>query len=137
VWRKIVVIKVNDDSAITKLLRLDAERAQLVADAKSEALAAANAAIADLNSLGFSYRLVEGTLSTHATTTPGGRRAGIREQVLGAIKASGAEGATRADLINSFGMSGDTSGQQSVSNALSALKKSGATAQRNGRYITV
>ena len=124
-----------ENAVLAKLKKLDEERAVLVADAKHQALAAANMAIADLNALGFTYRLVEGGGSSPPTSSTGTRRTGIREQVLDAVKASGADGINRADLLRVLGMKGDKSEEQSVSNALSALKKAGATTSKNGRYI--
>ena len=47
-------------SVLDKLKALDDQRAKLLDDAKKEALEAAHKAIADLNALGFYYRLVEG-----------------------------------------------------------------------------
>ena len=126
-----------ENAVLAKLKKLDEERAKLIADAKSQALAAANMAIADLNSLGFSYRLVEGAVSAPRAAFSGTRRAGIRELVLDAVRASGADGVNRADLLHALGMKGNKSGEQSVSNALSALKKAGATSSKNGRYIAV
>ena len=48
-------------SVLDKLKALDEERAKLLEDAKKEALEAAHRAIADLNALGFDFRLVEGS----------------------------------------------------------------------------
>jgi hypothetical protein len=48
-------------SILDKLKALDDERAKLLEDAKKEALEKAHKAIADLNELGFNYRLVEGS----------------------------------------------------------------------------
>jgi hypothetical protein len=45
---------------IEKLKALDAQRAQLLEDAKKEALDNAEKAVAELNELGFHYSLVEG-----------------------------------------------------------------------------
>lgn len=47
-------------SVLEKLKKLEAEAKDLRATAKKEAMAAVKAALADLNSLGFSYQLVEG-----------------------------------------------------------------------------
>jgi hypothetical protein len=48
-------------SVLDKLKALDEQRTKLLDDAKKEALEAAHKAIADLNQLGFNYRLVEGS----------------------------------------------------------------------------
>ena len=47
-------------SVLEKLQALDAQRAQLLEDAKKEAIDQAEKAVAELNELGFNYRLVEG-----------------------------------------------------------------------------
>jgi hypothetical protein len=47
-------------SVLEKLKALDAQRAQLLDDAKKEALENAERAVAELNELGFHYSLVEG-----------------------------------------------------------------------------
>ena len=52
-------------SVLDKLKALDDERAKLLEGAKKEALETAHKAIADLNALGFDFRLVEG----HSTST--------------------------------------------------------------------
>lgn len=52
------------ESVVDKLKALDAQRAELLEGAKQEAVATAEKAVADLNSLGFDYRLVEGTSTT-------------------------------------------------------------------------
>ena len=53
-------------SALEKLKALDAQRAQLLDDAKKEALDNAEKAVAELNELGFHYTLTEGA----STSTP-------------------------------------------------------------------
>ena len=47
-------------SILEQLKKLEDERAKLINGAKDEAFKKAEAAVADLNSLGFPYRLVEG-----------------------------------------------------------------------------
>jgi hypothetical protein len=47
-------------TVLERLKKLDEERAKLLAGAKAEGLKKAEEAVADLNSLGFSYRLVKG-----------------------------------------------------------------------------
>jgi hypothetical protein len=51
-------------TVLEKLKALDAQRAQLLEGAKKEALDNAERAVAELNELGFNYRLVEGATST-------------------------------------------------------------------------
>jgi hypothetical protein len=66
-------------SVLEKLKALDAQRAQLLEDAKKEALENAEKAVAELNELGFHYTLTEGaSVSTSAPRTP--RKASSRAQ---------------------------------------------------------
>ena len=51
-------------TVLEKLKALDAQRSQLLEGAKKEALDNAEKAVAELNELGFNYRLVEGATST-------------------------------------------------------------------------
>jgi hypothetical protein len=53
-------------SVLEKLKALDAQRAQLLDDAKKEALENAERAVAELNELGFHYSLVEGASTPSA-----------------------------------------------------------------------
>ena len=53
-------------TVLEKLKALDAQRAQLLEDAKKEALDNAEKAVAELNELGFDYRLVEGASASAA-----------------------------------------------------------------------
>jgi hypothetical protein len=53
-------------TVLEKLKALDAQRAQLLDDAKKEALENAEKAVAELNELGFRYTLTEGA----STSTP-------------------------------------------------------------------
>ena len=119
-------------SVLDQIKALDEQKAQLLAAAKDEALTKAKEAIAALNELGFNYRLVEGTAAAKPTGT-GRRRSGIRAEVLDALKAS-PQGMPRAMLLEEMGVKGDKSGEQSVSNALSALKKSGEITNDEGVY---
>jgi hypothetical protein len=63
-------------SVLDKLKALDEERAKLLEDAKKEALEAAHKAIADLNGLGFDFRLVEGPSASTARKPPRQRSEG-------------------------------------------------------------
>jgi hypothetical protein len=68
-----------------------------------------------------------------AAVRSGGRRSGIRERVLEAIKAS-PDSISPSQIRSSIGITGKA-GSQSVSNAISALKKAGTiTATENGGY---
>jgi hypothetical protein len=55
-------------TVLEKLKALDAQRAQLLDDAKKDALENAEKAVAELNELGFHYSLVEG--ATVSVSTP-------------------------------------------------------------------
>lgn len=55
--------KGSTESILEKLKALDAQRAALLEGAKQEALDKAESAVAELKSLGFDYRLVEGTVT--------------------------------------------------------------------------
>jgi hypothetical protein len=48
-------------SVLQQLKKLDDERNKLIAGAKAEAMDEVNKALAELNSLGFSYKIVEGS----------------------------------------------------------------------------
>lgn len=60
------------DTALQRIKRLDEQRAALLEEARNEALAKAEAAVAELNALGFSYGLVERRGA--ARQTPPGRK---------------------------------------------------------------
>ncbi|MFS4438619.1 hypothetical protein ACMA5I_10425 [Paracoccaceae bacterium GXU_MW_L88] len=115
-------------STLDKIKELDKQKEKLLAEAKQEALQKAEDAVAELNSLGFQYQLVQSGLSTSGT---GKRRTGIRKDVLSAVQS---KPSTRAELITSFNADDDKSLQQSISNALAALKKSGELTLNNGTY---
>ena len=120
-------------SVLDQIRKLDEQKAKLLGDAKAEALIAAEAAIAALNELGFQYRLVEGGGSKPATTrTPGTRRTGIRDEVLDFVKNKAGIG--RAEIIEMMNGKGVKSIEQSISNALSALKKAGTILAHDGGY---
>jgi hypothetical protein len=57
-------------TVLEKLKALDAQRAQLLGDAKKEALENAETAVAELNELGFDYRLVEGASTASTARAP-------------------------------------------------------------------
>lgn len=63
------------------------------------------------------------------------RRVSRRAEIVAAIASFGAAGAGRADIIRTLDVKGDKSAEQSVSNALAALKKSGEVAHQDGKYI--
>jgi len=57
-------------TVLEKLKALDAQRAQLLDDAKKEALENAEKAVAELNELGFRYTLTEGAATFMAPRAP-------------------------------------------------------------------
>jgi hypothetical protein len=57
-------------TVLEKLKALDAQRAQLLDDAKKEALDNAERAVAELNELGFHYTLTEGATTTSPLRAP-------------------------------------------------------------------
>jgi hypothetical protein len=119
--------------------RIKDQRAKLQDQAKAQALAAAEAAIADLNALGFNYRLVDVTKSVStsrpvARKSTGTRRTGIREEVLAAVAKAGPDGIAPAAIRAKLGIEGKA-GAQSVANALSALKKANHITDKNGAYV--
>ena len=62
-------------SVLEKLKALDEQRAQLLEGAKKEALDNAERAVADLNNLGFDYRLVVGASASTTSTARAPRKA--------------------------------------------------------------
>ena len=73
--------------------------------------------------------------SRPATRTRRRRRGSRQAEVLSAIAAFGSAGVGRGGIIDALSVKGDKSAEQSVSNALAALKKSGAVAHEDGKYI--
>jgi hypothetical protein len=66
-------------TVLEKLKALDAQRAQLLDDAKKEALENAEKAVAELNELGFHYTLTEGA-SASTSTARAPRKANSKAQ---------------------------------------------------------
>jgi hypothetical protein len=127
-------------SVLDEIRKLDEQKAKLLETAKKEALDQANQAIATLRELGFNYRLAEMDRpvpiprgATTARASGGTRRSGVREQVLDAVKAVPG-GVSRAKLLETMDAKGDKSAEQSISNALAALKKAGAITAHDGLY---
>lgn len=110
-----------------QIAALQKQKDALIEQEKANALQRVENALAQLNALGFNYSLTEGTEKTSTK-----RRTGVRQQVLAAIKTS--PGITRATLLEQLGVKGDKSGENSVSNALSNLKKSGEITGEGGQY---
>jgi len=124
-------------SVLDELKKLDAQREQLLTKAKEDALERAQSAVKELNELGYNYRLVDNTSAPKpaASTPRGTRRSGIRTTVLEAIQNS--TGMSRADLLDHLNVKGDKAGEQSVSNALAALKKAGQIDNIDGTYQAI
>lgn len=122
-------------SIIDRIMELEAEKQKLMAQAKDEALKAAQKAVADLNNLGFNYRLIEDAddgFEPASITTTRTRRGGVANDVLATIK-NHPDGLTRAGVLEIMGAH-DKSAQQSISNALSNLKKKGQLTAVDGVY---
>jgi hypothetical protein len=66
-------------TVLEKLKALDAQRAQLLEGAKKEALDNAEKAVAELNELGFDYRLVEGAPTARAPRKAASQTAPTRQ----------------------------------------------------------
>ena len=62
------------------------------------------------------------------------RRGSRRGEILSAIAAFGSTGVGRGGIIDALNVKGDKSAEQSVSNALAALKQSGAVMHQDGKY---
>ena len=124
-------------SVMDQLKKLNEQREQLLEGAKKEALDAIHAAIETLRELGFHYRVVEGEGTSVGNFTPsrktGSRRTGIRQDVLKAVKGA-KDGVSRSTLLEAMGAKGDKSAEQSISNALAALKKAGSLTADDGVY---
>ena len=121
-------------SVLDQIRKLDEQKAKLLNDAKGEAIEAADAAISTLNELGFSYQLVEGGAPAAAPRATGTRRTGIRDEVLAQVKAH-PKGITRSEMLIAMNVKGEKSGEQSVSNALAALKKAGNITSTQKRAV--
>lgn len=75
------------------------------------------------------------TVATSAAPRTRGRRGDVRTNVIEAIKDS--NGLTRSELLIKLDAKGDKSAENSISNALSALKKAGTLAANDGVYTVV
>lgn len=105
-------------SIVDQIMELEAKKQALMAQAKDEALAAAQKAVADLNSLGFHYKLTEyphGISPIARAAGPNPRKGGISDEVLAAIKAT-TDGLSRSGVLAAMNAM-DTKAQQSISNA--------------------
>jgi len=120
--------------------RIERERRELAARARDEVLERVRAELAELNKLGFNFRVVEASeaVAQGGAVEPGARRGtrrtGIREQVLGVIREAGPDGLRSKDIRARLGIS-DKQGSQAVSNALSALKRANQISIQNGALV--
>lgn len=71
-----------------------------------------------------------------ASTKPRAKPGKKRGEILDLVRQHEA-GLSRGELIDMLGVRGNKSGEQSVSNALSAMKKAGNLDARDGRYFAV
>ncbi|QXT40981.1 hypothetical protein [Gymnodinialimonas ceratoperidinii] len=117
-------------SVFEELAALEKRKQVLLQKAKTDALARAEAAVTELNQLGFGYRLLAPGSETRAT-----RKTGIREAVRALIAAS-PTGIARTAIMEAMNAS-DKRTQQSVANALAALKKAGLVESDRGTYKPV
>jgi hypothetical protein len=111
-----------------QIAKLEAEKQSIIGAKINEILSGVEEGIKELNTLGHSCKL---TVSSTASRR-GSRRTGIRKQVLDTVKAA-QKGINRADLLSKLDAS-HKSAQQSVSNALAALKKDGKIDAKDGVY---
>ena len=116
-------------SVLEQIAELDAQKAELIQQAHDEALEKAQAAIDELNSLGFKYKITGGKAKAPAAPK---RRSGIRSDVLDTITAH-KDGISRQDLFASM-KADDKASQQSISNAVAALKKQSLITGDSGIY---
>lgn len=117
-------------STLDQIRKLDEQRQRLVEQARDDALKRARDAIAELNQLGFTYRLTGGPVQARSTSP---RQSGIRQAIVD-IVGDNPQGVTRGEIIERLSKGGDEPIGQTVSNALGALKKQGRIAADGGRY---
>ena len=73
----------------------------------------------------------QGKAGGKAARRPRGDR---RKKILELIENT-ADGLTRGEIIEALGLQGNKSGEQSISNALGALKNSNTIGAKDGRYV--
>jgi hypothetical protein len=123
-------------SVLDQLRKLDQERQVLLDKAKAEALNAAEDAIRTLNELGYPYRLMAPNAPIGKPTgEKRTRRAGVRDAVFDTIKQH-PDGISRKDLLEAMAAT-DKKQEQSISNAVAALKKIGQITGADGHYKAV
>lgn len=117
----------NQLSDIDKqIAELEAQKRKLVEEEKKSAKKKVELALQELNALGFNYKLVEEGTATRT------RRSGVRDSVFKAVQ-SAPQGIKPADIAEQLNMT-DKAGRQSISNALSALKKANKVSADAGVY---
>lgn len=116
-------------SILDQIRQLEEQKTKLLEQARKEAVTKAEVAIAELNALGFNYRLTGGP----SDSTPSKRRSGVRQDVLSMIEGS-AQGLSRSDIIERMDVKGDKKAEQAISNALAALKKQNTINNTDGVY---
>ena len=122
------------DEIDAQIRALDEQKKQIKQKAKDAALAKANAAIEELRTLGYSYRLAEMEGTARAPRASGGtRRTGIRDQVLAVVKGS-PDGISASDVLTKLNASDDTE-KTSIRNALAALKRTDKVSLKDGSYF--
>ncbi|SEN53998.1 hypothetical protein SAMN04488077_1203 [Roseovarius tolerans] len=109
-----------------QIAELQAQKRTIIEEEKKTAKKKVEQALQELNALGFNYKLVE-----EGTTPKRTRRTGVRDDVLKTIK--NGDGMKPAEIAVAMGMD-DAKGKQSISNALTALKKSGILVATDGAY---
>jgi hypothetical protein len=62
-------------------------------------------------------------------------RGSVQASVLAVIAKAGRDGLKRGEILKKMNLKGDRSAEQSVSNALSALKKASKVDNKQGKYI--
>ncbi|MCA0869280.1 hypothetical protein LCL97_00440 [Seohaeicola saemankumensis] len=112
-----------------QIAELEKQKQRLIEEQKQAALQKAQAAVDELKNLGFHYALVE---SQQATKSGRGRRSGVRQDVLNVVRKH-PDGIARSDLFDELDAH-SKSAQQSISSALSALKKRGDIGGERGIY---
>jgi hypothetical protein len=104
---------------------LQAQKRELIKQEKKTALKKVEAALQELNALGYNYSITESGTPTRT------RRSGVRGKVLEVVK--NADGIKPSDIAVALGID-NKAGKQSVANALSALKKAGSVVAEEGKY---
>lgn len=127
-------------SLVDQIMELEAQKQELMARAKQEALDQAQKAVADLNNLGFHYRLEEGDKTPtqrteRATGTRSPRSGSASIQLLSLLKGA-PDGLPKAGILDQM-QATDDKAKNNVSAALFNMKKRGQVALDNGVYRAI